>query len=473
MTAGSWAEDVSRERKGILVTGGMGNIGKYLVADLLSSGYQVLSLDVQDLSTQLNDIIRSRERRSNISGEHSNFNFIQGDIRNLTLLRSIFSPQNSFRVTGVIHLAAISRVVYCTDNEIDCRDVNVRGTAMILQAISEYELGRPWLIFSSSREVYGSSCTTHQPCSETSRIDPINLYGRTKWEGEQLIHRQSSQDLNAYTILRLSSVYGGLYDIHERLVPSIVRETIRNGTIKLTGGQQYFDFVHVEDVVLSVLRAVERLDSAALVAPKEVLICSGTSTSTIDIIQYVTATSQTRPNVIIEKMDSKFPTNFVCDNGRMIKNLLGHAIMYADFYKGVTSYTLSIYKRNANILDYQLKSQCNNVDFKFNTLKVAPIDRFGYRSQTISRCQSRYFAFQYIKSKLEKWTNSDHLPASVAVHLCDSDCLLVGSCIFTGECRCDIENACSDVHHATPFPFKSYAFTNITSYPDSVETSLI
>jgi nucleoside-diphosphate-sugar epimerase len=66
-----------------------------------------------------------------------------GDIRDPTQLENAVAG-----VKGVIHLAAVSRVLWCLENQADCTDVNVRGTKLVLEALKT-----GWFIQASSREV--------------------------------------------------------------------------------------------------------------------------------------------------------------------------------------------------------------------------------------------------------------------------------------------------------------------------------
>lgn len=158
------------------------------------------------------------------------------------------------------------------------------------------------MIFALSREVYGSDCSKEAPCNEDSLPNPVNLYGRTKWEGEQEIHLKSSDGiLRKYLVLRLASVYGGLYDIPERLIPSLTIKAMMNGQIILNGGGHFFDFVHIEDVVSSFESAVERLSRINIHKPapsggnmNTFVICSGRSTSATEILRHVQDHSQSQ-----------------------------------------------------------------------------------------------------------------------------------------------------------------------------------
>ena len=66
-------------------------------------------------------------------------------------------------VDGVIHLAAVSRVVWGQKNPELCWETNVTGVQNVLDAAREAS-SRPWVISASSREVYGEA--EHLPVSE-------------------------------------------------------------------------------------------------------------------------------------------------------------------------------------------------------------------------------------------------------------------------------------------------------------------
>jgi len=165
-----------------------------------------------------------------------------GDIRDERLIKSTLTPD----VVGVINLAAVSRVLWCLENGPDCEDVNVRGTDLILQQLSNQYSDRPslpWFIQASSREVYGSADVA-LVTEDTPRI-PANVYGSSKLRAEEVIERfvstlSQTQGSPAFhsIALRLSNVYGGEFDHRERLIPSIMTQAIAHRTIQIVGGHQ-------------------------------------------------------------------------------------------------------------------------------------------------------------------------------------------------------------------------------------------
>lgn len=83
---------------------------------------------------------------------------------------------------GVIHLAAVSRVVWGERDPELCWATNVDGLRNVLDA-THRQPRRPWVIFASSREVYGQPSVL--PASEETPREPVNIYGRSKVMGEE------------------------------------------------------------------------------------------------------------------------------------------------------------------------------------------------------------------------------------------------------------------------------------------------
>jgi nucleoside-diphosphate-sugar epimerase len=376
----------SRGKGTILVTGGMGNIGKNVVRKLLGSGYRVLCLDVQDRNADLITLLQEDNMRTNVLNGPT-FHFHRGDIRDVNATVGLLFEKGVV-LEGIIHLAAVSRVAFCLDNEVDCRDVNTRGTELLLQSVKRYSIERslretirhtrytkPWMIFASSREVYGSKCDVDSPCNEESLTDPLNLYGVTKWEGEESIRRHGDEVLSDYIILRLASVYGGIFDLPERLIPSLAIKSMTKETIDLNGGNQIFDFVHVDDVVGSILLAVERLekstpqggqtnppqDGRSKRDKEKFLICSGQHITAFQVLQYLQHLVQSSSPLRLAPSDNRYPSNFVCNNSKMQTDLGNDRLVHQDLYQGLAHYVEAIYKHNLGVLEQKYTSYCSEM----------------------------------------------------------------------------------------------------------------
>lgn len=150
---------------------------------------------------------------------------------------------------GIIHLAAVSRVIWGQQNPDLCWATNVGGLNNLLEAIKGL-VSKPWVIFASSREVYGEPDTL--PVNETCQLRPVNVYGRSKVEGERLIEAAREAGLRA-SIVRLSNVYGSTADHADRVIPAFAKAASSGDTLHLEGASNTFDFTHIDDVSRGIL----------------------------------------------------------------------------------------------------------------------------------------------------------------------------------------------------------------------------
>ena len=224
--------------KKILITGGLGFIGRTLLEALTiqNFGAKLYAIDIKDMPKDA-DLLRH------------NVDFQRLDIRDEIAVKNYIKNKN---FDGIVHLAAVSRVVDAEKDKQKCIETNYKGTKYIAEAAAE----NPdcWIIFGSSREVYGEQKTL--PVNENAELLPLNIYGFYKLEGERIV--QSTVKRNC--ILRFSNVYGNLYDIPTRVIPAFVRTAMAGGEIWLEGGSQIIDFTYIDDTVDIIIRCMQMLD---------------------------------------------------------------------------------------------------------------------------------------------------------------------------------------------------------------------
>jgi nucleoside-diphosphate-sugar epimerase len=198
----------------ILVTGAEGLIGRHLLAKLVTCGLEVRGFDL---------------RRS-----------VTEDIRDQTALSHALKD-----VRGVVHLAAVSRVVWGERNPALCLCTNVTALEGIVK-LCLTSSARPWIIFASSREVYGQA--SRFPVAEDAAKRPVNTYARSKRDGELIVEAAGRDGLVA-NICRFSSVYGCPRDHHDRVVTAFALAAAHGGAISVEGRTNIFDFTFVDEAV--------------------------------------------------------------------------------------------------------------------------------------------------------------------------------------------------------------------------------
>jgi nucleoside-diphosphate-sugar epimerase len=225
----------------ILVTGFHGLIGTALVTAFNEAGYAVRGLDLRG------------------------FGESHGDIRNRADVERALDE-----CVGVVHLAAVSRVIDGERNPTICWETNVEGTRNVLDA-ALCQVRSPWMIYASSREVYGQPLSL--PATEDTTRAPVNIYGRSKVAAEDLT---SSSPLQT-AIVRFSNVYGWTGDHANRVVPAFARQAADGCPLRVDGSGHTFDFTHLNDTVRGVLAVVHRLERGDELPPLHFL--TGTPTT--------------------------------------------------------------------------------------------------------------------------------------------------------------------------------------------------
>lgn len=180
----------------ILVTGCAGFIGSHFVDRMLAQGEQVIGIDSFDAFYH-RDI---KEANLLSAMDHHGFRLVEGDIRDQSRLASL--PET---IDGIVHLAARAGVRPSIAHPVVYTDVNLMGTALLLEFARER--GVPSFVFASSSSVYGNN--EKVPFSEDDSVDhPISPYAATKKAGELLCHAQTRLHGTSCICLRFFTAYG-------------------------------------------------------------------------------------------------------------------------------------------------------------------------------------------------------------------------------------------------------------------------
>ncbi len=285
----------------ILITGISGFIGRSLVEEIVKrhSNWDIYGIDIKPLIFNDNQYLNS-------------VCFTTLDIRDEKAVISYFS-KNYF--DGIIHLAAVSRVIDAELDKENCVQTNYWGTKYVVQNVAKNP--NTWMIFGSSREVYGEQ--EQMPVKETAEKKPINVYGECKLKGELLVQ----EVINRYTILRFSNVYGNNYDIDDRVIPNFVKKALQNKTLILEGGNQVIDFTYIDDTIECILKTIDLLQNKKI-NTEVIHISPGVETKIINIIYCLEELLNKKLKVIIVEKRNYDVVRFIGDTQHRI-NILGEA----------------------------------------------------------------------------------------------------------------------------------------------------
>jgi UDP-glucose 4-epimerase len=188
-------------------------------------------------------------------------------------------------IVGIVHLAAISRVVTAEVNPELCCRTNVDGLKNLMH-LSKKQPQKPWIIFASSREIYGEPSVL--PVNEKHVANPINVYGNCKKAAEEVLMGQT----NLSTIIfRFSNVYGSPFDYSTRVIPAFLWGTLNDKPLRVDSPNHVFDFTHVKDAARAIVAAVEKLTLEEFEGHEIFNLSTGKGTSLtqlIDVLKHLT-----------------------------------------------------------------------------------------------------------------------------------------------------------------------------------------
>jgi len=233
--------------RSIYITGVAGFIGSHVAESLLRRGDRVHGLDNFD---PFYDRALKERNLASLSG-FPGFSFLQGDVRDSATLDEW---EKQAPVDAVIHLAAKAGVRPSLRDPVGYADVNVLGTARVLEWARRRGTSR--FLFASSSSVYGGNRKV--PFSEDDSVDhPVSPYAATKKSGELLCHTYSHLYGMDIVSLRFFTVYGPRQR-PEMAIRKFTRCLFEGRALSMFGdGESRRDYTYIDDIVLGVLGALE------------------------------------------------------------------------------------------------------------------------------------------------------------------------------------------------------------------------
>jgi len=225
----------------ILVTGGEGFIGSWVVENLSHMGHRVTSFDngsTYDLMTRDDHDALCQWRQRNWKRVRR----LQGDV---TAPGTLFQLRGPYDV--VVHLASYPRAKLVNDDPAHGVDNIVGGTMRVLEAV-EQDVGR--FVFVSSSMIYGHF---GDGASEDTMPRPINIYGEAKLCAEKLVQQFCTIRNIDYVVARPSGVYGA-GDMPDRVLSKFFEAAMANQDLTVHDANNRVDFTYVEDAADGIIK---------------------------------------------------------------------------------------------------------------------------------------------------------------------------------------------------------------------------
>lgn len=270
--------------KNILITGGAGFIGSNLSLKLLDKGYNITILDNLSPQIHTDKLMLFKSIKDKVS-------FIYGDVRNEDDWMKALKNQDA-----IIHLAAETGTGQSMYEIKKYIDVNIQGTAILLDYLTNQKHNIKKVIIASSRAIYGEGkyhCTTHgnvyplaredsnllnkdfevkcPKCNssvellltdEESKIHPTSIYGITKQNQEQMVMTVCKSIQIPSVAFRYQNVYGpgqSLSNPYTGILSIFSTRIKNNNSISIfEDGKESRDFVYIDDVVDATILGLEK-----------------------------------------------------------------------------------------------------------------------------------------------------------------------------------------------------------------------
>lgn len=217
------------QKRRILITGGVSLLGKYLVEVLSRQNNVFITVH----KTPLDKFFKP----------FSNNSFFT-DLTNFALVEKLI---REIKPDTVIHLAALSQIDYCEKHPRSAYRVNVTATQNLCRVLAH---SNTHLIFASSNAVFNDSKGFYR---EDDKTNPINVYGKTKAEGEKIVIGTPVLS----TIVRCSTFFGWPpLGTRENDVPYYLKKFHAAGPIYLVN-DNFFNPIYAARAANAIQRVVQ------------------------------------------------------------------------------------------------------------------------------------------------------------------------------------------------------------------------
>ncbi len=266
----------------VLITGGSGFVGNHLIKKLADQ-YPLIVFDKKC----------TKEKFSGVT-------YINGDLRSYEDLK-----KTDIDLNGIVHLGGISRVKDGVNNPLFCVDVNVMGTANILE-LARNSKNRPWVILGSTVEKSN------------------NIYGLSKKMAEQCAEMYARDYSLRVLSTQFTSIYGYPYDNPDKLIPKLILRALSNQDIVIDNGEMAFDFLHIEDLVAGICSGIRYLEDCKKSSFDVVPLCTGNSVTLKNLAEIIVRETDSTSRIIVKSEEDEDVPLCSSERAKEVLNFTAH-----------------------------------------------------------------------------------------------------------------------------------------------------
>ena len=269
------------DKRYLLITGGTGYIGSVTALYLVkNSNFLPVIIDMDP------------DRKSKKVLEELGIPIYKGNIADREVIQEIHK-KHPFK--HIMHFAAFIEAGESVTNPAKYFENNVKKFVVMLETLKD--LGIEHFIFSSSAAVYG----THETAiEEDASKNPVNPYGETKWQCEEILEKFSKENGIRATSLRYfnasgapeDGVLGEDHDPETHLIPRLIKLIQKKEPVQIFGsdystkdGTCVRDYIHVNDLASGHLKALEYTIKRAEPGHEAFNLGSGKGYSILEVIK--------------------------------------------------------------------------------------------------------------------------------------------------------------------------------------------
>ena len=233
--------------RSVLVTGGYGLLGSWLVEALLGAGAQVVLIRRDEPALSALALL----------GLDARVDVVHGDICDDGLVARTI---NEYEADAVFHLAAQTLVGTANNAPLSTFETNVRGTWLVMEACRTHDVQR--VIVASSDKAYGRH--PELPYTESMALNATYPYDASKAAADILARSYWHTFGIPVAVTRFANLYGGGDTNRSRLIPEAVCAALagRRPIVRSDGSPER-DFLYVGDAVRAYLAIFEALGDPA------------------------------------------------------------------------------------------------------------------------------------------------------------------------------------------------------------------